>query len=147
MFIHSSTDRHLGCLSGGKNLVFYHDVWCCCLVAKSCLILLWLLPADSLPLSHQESPSMILAIVLLLFFFLWIPFCRMWQFPSVFCVFNQEWVLKFFKWFLCIYLDNYVSFLLYSINMVTYIDFQILNCFISRINLNWLWCITIFTYC
>lgn len=45
----------------------------------------------------------------------------------------------------CIYWDDYVCFLLYSVNMMNHIDFQMLNQPFPCINCTW--CIIIFIYC
>lgn len=62
--------------------------------------------------------------------------------------FLLEWVLNFVKCFICIYWDNHVAFVLYSINMhFTLINVQILNqsC-ITEISPTWSWCIILFLF-
>lgn len=66
--------------------------------------------------------------------------------PNLFS-FYYEWVLVFAKCFFCIYQADHVVFVLYFINMVHYINFQMLgHLCIPGINLMWSWCLILFIF-
>ena len=62
--------------------------------------------------------------------------------------FYYKWVLNFVKCFFCIYWDDHMIFILQYVNMVYYIDLQILNHpYIPGINATWSWGMILLMYC
>ena len=62
--------------------------------------------------------------------------------------FNHKWMLNFVKGFLCIYWDNHMVFIFQLVNVVYYIDLQILkNPCIPGIKPTWSWCMIFFMCC
>ena len=67
------------------------------------------------------------------------PLCQLWV---------HEWVLNFVKYFLCIYRDDHVIFILHFIHMLCHINLLIFSspC-IPGLNLIWSWCVILLIYC
>jgi len=82
-------------------------------------------------------------------FFIDILHYQVWKFPSIpslLSVFIMKW-LEFIKCFSCVYWNDYVFFVLYSIDGIL-TDFSMLNQpWIPKINPMWLWCVILFICC